>query len=168
MSEDDSPFSAVDSAVNADTNNAYQTIDSSNELHTKYYLPVHYLNHIYLLLIGNSIGALEHLLLVALVYIVVCLSLYHLVFRQRLSLGFTLCTNVRFPSCRRVLVVTAHPDDECMFFGPTILSLAKRPNCTVYLLCLSNGECYCGYCMRVAVQVALDALDPALIPCVNR
>lgn len=138
MNDDDSPFSSINEAEEANT--VYRAIDSNDdESHTKY-SAIHYLNHIYLLIIGNSVGALEHLLLVALVYIVVCLSLYHLVFRQRLSLGFTLCTNVRFPNCRRVLIVTAHPDDECMFFGPTILSLAKRPNCTVYLLCLSNGE----------------------------
>lgn len=41
---------------------------------------------------------------------------------------------------QRILIVTAHPDDECMFFGPTILSLSRRQNCQVYLLCLSNGN----------------------------
>lgn len=103
-------------------------------------ITLHWLHSIYLFLIGNSFEALEHLLLIALVYIVVCLSIYHLVFRQRLSYGFNWCTNVRFPSCRRVLIVIAHPDDESMFFGPTILSLTRRDNCTVYLLCLSNGK----------------------------
>lgn len=29
-------------------------------------------------------------------------------------------------TARRVLLVTSHPDDECMFFGPTILSLTKK------------------------------------------
>lgn len=38
-----------------------------------------------------------------------------------------------------VLFVTAHPDDECMFFAPTILSLVKEGYC-VYLLCLSAGN----------------------------
>lgn len=129
---DDPVANTVSDASDSETT-AYQTHDTK-------YIIINYLNQVYLLLIGNSIGALEHLLLVALVYICVCLSLYYLVFRQRLSSGFTLCTNERFPNCRRVLIVTAHPDDECMFFGPTILSLAKRSNCTVYLLCLSNGE----------------------------
>lgn len=41
---------------------------------------------------------------------------------------------------KRVLVVTAHPDDEVMFFGPTILHFTNHPNTTVYLLCLSTGE----------------------------
>lgn len=41
-------------------------------------------------------------------------------------------------SMKRVLLVTAHPDDECMFFGPTILNLRSR-NVPVTLLCLSTG-----------------------------
>ncbi len=38
-----------------------------------------------------------------------------------------------------VLLVTAHPDDECMFFAPTILSFREtaRPP---FLLCLSQGK----------------------------
>ncbi|XP_030373836.1 N-acetylglucosaminyl-phosphatidylinositol de-N-acetylase isoform X2 [Scaptodrosophila lebanonensis] len=40
----------------------------------------------------------------------------------------------------RVLLVTAHPDDECMFFGPLIYSLTQRDGCQVYVLCLSNGN----------------------------
>ncbi|XP_024080629.1 N-acetylglucosaminyl-phosphatidylinositol de-N-acetylase [Cimex lectularius] len=41
---------------------------------------------------------------------------------------------------RRVLLVTAHPDDECMFFGPTVLQLLKTSN--LYLVCLSSGDYY--------------------------
>ncbi|XP_061658806.1 N-acetylglucosaminyl-phosphatidylinositol de-N-acetylase [Syngnathoides biaculeatus] len=39
------------------------------------------------------------------------------------------------------LVVTAHPDDECMFFGPTIIRLVEF-NVVVHLLCLSEGNYY--------------------------
>lgn len=39
----------------------------------------------------------------------------------------------------KALVVTAHPDDECMFFGPTILGL-RQQNAEVYGLVLSNGN----------------------------
>lgn len=42
----------------------------------------------------------------------------------------------------RLLVVTAHPDDEAMFFGPSLLQL--RQNYDVYLLCLSCGD-YAGH-----------------------
>ncbi|XP_013875079.1 N-acetylglucosaminyl-phosphatidylinositol de-N-acetylase [Austrofundulus limnaeus] len=41
----------------------------------------------------------------------------------------------------RALVVTAHPDDECMFFAPTIIRLVES-NATVHLLCLSEGNYY--------------------------
>ena len=39
----------------------------------------------------------------------------------------------------RVLIITAHPDDECMFFGPTILHLKMR-NIPVKIICLSSGN----------------------------
>ena len=29
---------------------------------------------------------------------------------------------------RNLLIVTAHPDDECLFFGPSILAALDRPN----------------------------------------
>lgn len=38
----------------------------------------------------------------------------------------------------RALLVTAHPDDECMFFAPAVLTLTQS-NAAVYLLCLSSG-----------------------------
>lgn len=41
----------------------------------------------------------------------------------------------------RILLLTAHPDDECFFFSPTILALQKealRPE--IYSLCLSTGN----------------------------
>ncbi|CAL4167242.1 unnamed protein product, partial [Meganyctiphanes norvegica] len=43
---------------------------------------------------------------------------------------------------RRVLIVTAHPDDECMFFGPSILHFTQREKALVYVICLSNGNHY--------------------------
>uniref|UniRef100_A0A3P9L3N6 N-acetylglucosaminylphosphatidylinositol deacetylase n=1 Tax=Oryzias latipes TaxID=8090 RepID=A0A3P9L3N6_ORYLA len=39
------------------------------------------------------------------------------------------------------LIVTAHPDDECMFFAPTIIRL-RELNVSVHLLCLSEGNYY--------------------------
>jgi len=49
--------------------------------------------------------------------------------------------NNRVPFCdaRRVLLVTAHPDDETMFFAPTVQAL-KAAGAYVSLLCLSNGS----------------------------
>ncbi|CAJ0578384.1 unnamed protein product, partial [Mesorhabditis spiculigera] len=40
-----------------------------------------------------------------------------------------------------ILFVTAHPDDETMFFAPTITSLAKQGH-RLFLLCVSNGGFY--------------------------
>ncbi|VEU21403.1 DEKNAAC102643 [Brettanomyces naardenensis] len=40
-----------------------------------------------------------------------------------------------------IVIVTAHPDDESMFFTPTILELAKlNYNNNIHLLCFSNGN----------------------------
>jgi LmbE family N-acetylglucosaminyl deacetylase len=39
---------------------------------------------------------------------------------------------------KRVLFVTAHPDDECMFFGPAIVEFIDA-GIQVYLLCFSTG-----------------------------
>ncbi|XP_022710899.1 N-acetylglucosaminyl-phosphatidylinositol de-N-acetylase-like isoform X2 [Varroa jacobsoni] len=41
----------------------------------------------------------------------------------------------------RLLLVTAHPDDESMFFGPLIVNEIERGT-DVYLLCLSTGDYY--------------------------
>jgi len=38
-----------------------------------------------------------------------------------------------------VLFLTAHPDDECMFFAPTIISLVEQGT-KVVGLSLSNGK----------------------------
>lgn len=47
---------------------------------------------------------------------------------------------VQLAGCRRALLVCAHPDDECMFFGPAVIGLQRHRHLTLYLLCLSTGE----------------------------
>ena len=44
------------------------------------------------------------------------------------------------PQAGRVLLVTAHPDDETIFFSPTISALRYAGN-EVFLLCFTNGTC---------------------------
>lgn len=39
----------------------------------------------------------------------------------------------------KFLLITAHPDDECMFFTPIIRNLIKN-GCEIDLLCLSTGN----------------------------
>lgn len=61
-------------------------------------------------------------------YLLVC-NIYRL--RTLKHIGFV----------RRALLVIAHPDDECMFFGPTVIGLLQQ-KCELYLLCLSIGNYY--------------------------
>ncbi|EGC33430.1 hypothetical protein DICPUDRAFT_92416 [Dictyostelium purpureum] len=41
---------------------------------------------------------------------------------------------------KNVLFVIAHPDDECMFFTPTILHYRYQLNYNISVVCLSNGN----------------------------
>lgn len=43
----------------------------------------------------------------------------------------------------RILIVISHPDDECMFFGPTIVNLTRCKDQKIFLLCLSYGMFLC-------------------------
>lgn len=49
-------------------------------------------------------------------------------------------SNGPLAKAKRVMFVIAHPDDECMFFGPVIMKLAQQKDCELHLLCLSKGE----------------------------
>ena len=45
---------------------------------------------------------------------------------------------------RNICLITAHPDDECMFFTPTLMALLQRESAAdveakVFVLCLSKG-----------------------------
>uniref|UniRef100_A0A2M4BSN2 N-acetylglucosaminylphosphatidylinositol deacetylase n=1 Tax=Anopheles marajoara TaxID=58244 RepID=A0A2M4BSN2_9DIPT len=90
---------------------------------------------------------LDHIALVLLVYSLLCIVLYRLLFRPgsgnalggRRRRWWWLLRRSQIPACQRALLVTAHPDDEVMFFGPTILELRRR-QCRVFVLCLSEGN----------------------------
>lgn len=41
----------------------------------------------------------------------------------------------------KTLFITAHPDDECMFFAPSVLALTAHNRKNAFLLCLSEGKC---------------------------
>ncbi|KAF8329563.1 putative deacetylase LmbE-like domain-containing protein [Cantharellus anzutake] len=55
------------------------------------------------------------------------------------SLETSTCAIYRESTLGNALFITAHPDDETMFFAPTILSLVSQ-NVSVEALCLSNGD----------------------------
>ena len=47
----------------------------------------------------------------------------------------------RFKPGPNVLILTAHPDDECMFFAPLIMKLFGK-GYKVHILCCSSGKLY--------------------------
>jgi len=54
--------------------------------------------------------------------------------------SFVTSDTADYPQAKRVLLVTAHPDDEAMFFAPTILRLTQRHDVNFFHVCLSNGN----------------------------
>lgn len=71
------------------------------------------------------------------VYLLVCYITYVIttLFRHMFTKS-----NYFESQAKRVLLVIAHPDDECMFFGPLIVRLVKSGKSTIYVLCLSSGD----------------------------
>lgn len=80
--------------------------------------------------------SLDHSWIVLLSVFVVVFSSLILFYRRQLD--FQRDKRSEFDG-KSVLVVTAHPDDECMFFSPTIINLQRLSK--VHLLCLSTGMC---------------------------
>lgn len=60
----------------------------------------------------------------------------------------------------RILILTAHPDDECMFFAPTILGLNNtQKDVKVYALSLSVGNAdHLGMTRRQEFHKSYDVL----------
>jgi len=74
---------------------------------------------------------MELLTLALVIILTFCLTFYALIANAKRK---------EIKTARRVLLVTSHPDDECMFFGPTVLSMTKNPAVSLFLLCMSNGD----------------------------
>ena len=56
---------------------------------------------------------------------------------------FLLLQNISMNWKGQVLFITAHPDDECMFFAPSILEVIRQlGRHNVHILCLTNGNFY--------------------------
>ena len=58
---------------------------------------------------------------------------------------------------RNVLFVIAHPDDEAMFFVPTVLSLKGYSGYKLHLLCLSSGN-VSSFLFHFSISTTLAAL----------
>lgn len=85
--------------------------------------------------------ALELLILSTIFFIVFNIILFYIIHNYRNGKSkFRFFRSTKLPEhVSRVLLVTAHPDDECMFFGPTLIALKKK-NCRIFVLCMSKGE----------------------------
>lgn len=113
----------------------------------------------YFFVCNKIFSALEHILFIALAYAFVCFSLYKFIFLcaetslswptpsgQRFDIfrliNFIKIEHFKWPnktSMKRVLIITSHPDDECMFFGP-VIKFCQHLESQIYLLCLSHGN----------------------------
>jgi len=76
---------------------------------------------------------LDWIAVISAVFLALALSIYY-VLRRMIRRRVRLKVHTG-----RVLFVIAHPDDECMFFAPTILALTRSGQYDVFLLCLSSG-----------------------------
>lgn len=74
---------------------------------------------------------MELLTLVLVIVLSCCLIFYGLIANAKRK---------EIKTAKRVLLVISHPDDECMFFGPTVLSMTRNPSVTLFVLCMSNGD----------------------------
>lgn len=85
--------------------------------------------------------ALELLIFSTIFFIVFNIILFYLIHNYRNGKSkFRFFRSTKLPEhVSRVLLVTAHPDDECMFFGPTLVALKKK-NCRIFVLCMSRGD----------------------------
>lgn len=74
------------------------------------------------------------------VSLALAIALFFIISLSIISNCYSFLANKRYFS-GRVLFVTAHPDDECMFFGPSILNAVENGG-SPCLLCLSTGNFY--------------------------
>lgn len=81
------------------------------------------------------LDTVEHLILFCLLYITLCIFLYLSIITWK-----WLPFDREIRNSKRILFVIAHPDDESMFFGPTIQYYTRKKDCVVYLMCLSTGN----------------------------
>lgn len=51
-----------------------------------------------------------------------------------------ICSGKSLLNKKNVVFAFAHPDDEVMFFSPSIITLLSSDRHNVYLLCLSSGK----------------------------
>lgn len=50
------------------------------------------------------------------------------------------CSTLKLNDSSVTLLVTAHPDDEVMFFSPTLDQFSRESSASLHILCLSTGN----------------------------
>eukprot|EP00897_Mesotaenium_endlicherianum_P004374 jgi/Mesen1/3965/ME000210S03206 len=108
-----------------------------------------------LVIISTSSG----ILLLLLGFIATCI-LAHPPLAQLLTLGVKGKEASRlWRHQRRVLLLVAHPDDESMFFAPTLLASSALKISSLHILCLSSGNAYgLGHVRRQEMVAACSVL----------
>lgn len=93
-------------------------------------------NAIFVSVQNYLVNTVEHLVLGILLYVTICIILFYVITQWKF---IKFSRDMR--NSKRLLFVIAHPDDEVMFFGPTIFHYIKK-DCIVFLMCLSTGKNY--------------------------
>lgn len=93
-----------------------------------------------LISIINSAITMSKLFLVAINAIVFMLIIYMVKQQETPAVIDKIIKKKTDNKKRNIAIVIAHPDDEAMFFTPTINSLTSEPDVQVHLLCLSTGN----------------------------
>ncbi|GAU90575.1 hypothetical protein RvY_02976 [Ramazzottius varieornatus] len=76
-------------------------------------------------------------LIAVVVFVAICIS-----WLLKNSYGYVPSAKRKLTSKDRILLVTAHPDDECMFFGPFVVNAVREWRAEFFLLCCSSGNHY--------------------------
>jgi N-acetylglucosaminylphosphatidylinositol deacetylase len=81
---------------------------------------------------------IQFLLILLISYLLVNIVTYYLLIK---IIKLNQLNRLRLKKIRNYCIIIAHPDDEVLFFGPTILNLLKTGS-KLHVLCLSNGNYY--------------------------
>lgn len=81
----------------------------------------------------DSQTILSFLKSLVLYYVMMCAGLYVFV-----MLRIVTPSNKTIPRGSKILIVTAHPDDECLFFAPAVTEMVHSNS--VHILCVTSGE----------------------------
>ncbi|KAK6192837.1 hypothetical protein SNE40_004238 [Patella caerulea] len=71
------------------------------------------------------------------IYTVISVSCFLYILLKYFEFGGDILWQIRH---KNILLIIAHPDDECMFFGPSVLNLLEENK--ISILCMTSGNFY--------------------------